>query len=81
MTKFVSMLNPGIETLDEILGVGKISRDVKGIGYTYESSYSKNMFICPVKKNIFIMSDYKSQHLVKHHNQLSNVYARASWVF
>lgn len=45
----VRMLNSKIETLDEILGVGKMSRDPKGIGYSYESLNSKTKFISHIK--------------------------------
>lgn len=53
---------------------------MKGIGFTDVSSNSKNIFHPFVKKNEFIMSDYKSQHLVKYHNQHSNAYSIVYWV-
>lgn len=37
MIKYVCMLNSWIETHDEILGVGKMERDMKGVGFSYNS--------------------------------------------
>lgn len=51
MNKFVRMLNFGTESLDEILGMGKSSIDMWGIGYTGQSSNSKNMIQTPIQKN------------------------------
>lgn len=45
ITTFVCMLNYGTNSLDETLGVGKSSKDMKGIGYTGKSSNSQSMFI------------------------------------
>lgn len=80
ITKFVCMMNSKTETLSKILGVGKISKQMKGIGCNHEPSNSKNMFVPPFKKTEFIMLDYKSQHTVKHCNQDSNTYAKVCWV-
>lgn len=75
ITKFVCMMNSKTETLSKILGVGKMSKQMKGIGCNHESSNSKNMFVPLFKKTEFIMPDYKSQHPFKHRNQYSNTYA------
>lgn len=40
----------------------------------------KSMFVAPIKKNEFIMSDYNSQHRVKHCDHHTNVHVRFFWV-
>lgn len=57
MTKYICMLNHGSETLDEILEFGKSSRDLKGIGFEYDSLNSKPMCVPPIKKTKFNMSN------------------------
>lgn len=74
------MLNCDSETLDEILGLGKLARYMKRIGFYYDSLKSKSKFVPHVKKTDSIMSNYKSQHHVRHYYQHSNVYTRTSWV-
>lgn len=74
------MLNSGTETLDEVLGVGNMPRDIKEIRYNYELTNSKNKFVSPIKKIEFIMSDSKSHHRVRHDIQNFNVYVGSSWV-
>lgn len=63
------MLNSGSKTLDEIIGVRKSDRDMKGISFDYSSLNVKPKFIPPVKKNEFIMSNYMLKYQVRHHYQ------------
>lgn len=64
MKKFVCMLNFGYKTLDEILGIGKTTRDMKRIEFDYSSLSIKSKFVPPVKRTGLIMSKYMSQHPV-----------------
>lgn len=48
MTKDVRMLHSETESHNEILGVGKLSKDMKGIGYSGESPNSKTVFVPPI---------------------------------
>lgn len=80
MTKFIPMLDFGTETLELIIGVGKTSKYMKGIGSIYKSSNSKNMYFSYVKKIKFIMFDSKSQYLVKNYDHHPNVHTTFSWV-
>lgn len=48
MTKYVCMLNNGLDMLDEILEVGKISKNMEGIRFDY-NSMNKGIKI-PTKK-------------------------------
>lgn len=50
MTKSVCMLNSVSETLDEILSVSKISRDMKGFDFDYSSLNKKSKLVPPVKR-------------------------------
>lgn len=52
ITKFVRMLNSRTESLSEILGVGKLSKYMNGIGYSRKSPNSKTMFVPYIQKNI-----------------------------
>ena len=45
MAKFVLMLNRGSETVGEVLEVGKIVKDVKGIGFDYSFHNTKHKFV------------------------------------
>lgn len=49
-TKYGRMLNSRMENLKEILGVGKLSKDMKRIGYNDEPFNSKNMFVTHIQK-------------------------------
>lgn len=80
ITKFVCLLNSKTENLGEILGLGKSSKYMKGIGYIGESSNSKNMFVTPIQKIEFKMSGYKLQQLSQHLDQHSNFHTIVSWV-
>lgn len=80
MTNYTRMLNSRIETLEEILGVGKMSKDVKGIGYNYESSNLYNMFVAHVNNTKFIILEYKSQHHVKYRDHRPNIHGKFSLV-
>lgn len=60
MTKSARMLNSCSKTLNEILGVGKTTRDMKRVKFNYGSLSSKTKFVPPTKKTKFIMSKYKS---------------------
>lgn len=62
MTKSVCILNFGFENLNELIGLGKTIRDMKGIRFNYDYLNAKDKFIPPIKKNEFIMSNYRSQH-------------------
>lgn len=62
MIKSVCILNFGFENLNEFLGLGKTTRDMKGIGFNYDYLNAKDKFIPTIKKNEFIMSNYKSQY-------------------
>lgn len=81
MTKYVRMVNSRTENLKEILREWKTSKDMKGIGYTYGSFHSKNMFVEPIKKTEFIISSFMSQNLVKHRDQHHNVHSISSCVY
>lgn len=72
MTKSARMLNSCSKTLNEILGVGKTTRDMKRVKFNYGSLSSKIKFVPLTKKTKFIMSKYKSQHLTQHHSHYSN---------
>lgn len=50
MTKFVRMFNNGSKALDEILEVGNMANNVKGIGFYYNSMIKETKF--PTKKFI-----------------------------
>lgn len=67
MTKSVCMLNSVSETLNEILSVSKIARDMKGFDFDYSSLNKKSKLVPPVKKNEFIMSNYMSQYHIRHY--------------
>lgn len=45
MKKFARMLNNASKALNEILKVGKMSNDVKGIGLDYNSMKKSNVFL------------------------------------
>lgn len=66
MTKFMCMLNNGTNMINEILEVGKMSRNLNGIGF--ESNMNKKMkipykkFVLPKKKTEFQMLDHMPQH-------------------
>lgn len=45
MIKFVRMLNYGASNINIILNVGKPMKNMKRVGYTSDSSTSKNMFV------------------------------------
>lgn len=47
MIKSVLMLNRGFDILGEILEVGKVARDMKGVGFNYSSMNAKNKFVPP----------------------------------
>jgi len=69
MTKSVRMLNNGTDMLDEILQVGKGSKDYTGIRFNSQSLYKqcetfKKVFVSPKSKTELIMSDNISKHLV-----------------
>jgi len=62
MTKSVRMLNNGSNVLDKILQVGKTSRNMKGIGFDYETvnkeiKISTKKFVSPEKNIEFVMLD------------------------
>lgn len=80
MIKSLCMLIYGFETLDQILGVGKTLRDMKGIRFDYSSLNIKSKFIPPVKRSKFITSNYMSQHHVRHHYQHISAYNKTSWM-
>lgn len=65
MTKYVCMLNFGTKNFEKIWGVGKSSKDMKGIRYTSESSNSMNILVTPIQKQ-------NSQCLVISYNNLPN---------
>lgn len=55
--------------LDEILGVGNISRDMIGVYYN-EMNEEENKYVPPKRKNEFQMSDNMSKqpaHIYYHH--------------
>lgn len=66
MIKFVHMLSSRTKSLEEILGVGKSSKTMKGNGYTSKPFNSKTMFVTPTQKIEFIMYGYKLQQPTKH---------------
>lgn len=47
MIKSVLMLNRGFDILGEILEVGKVDRDMKGVGFNYSSMNVENKFVPP----------------------------------
>lgn len=61
MTKSFCMLNCGSEILDEILGVGKMDRDMKGIDFYYCSMNKENNFVLFEQNIEFHMTDYMSK--------------------
>ena len=70
MTKYVRMLNTGFDMLDEILQVGKGSRNFTGVGFNYQSinkqgGISMAKFVSPESNTGFLMSNQMSQHLVQ----------------
>ncbi|MCH81188.1 gag-pol polyprotein [Trifolium medium] len=73
MTKSVRMLNKGSNILDEILEVGKMSRDMKGLGFgNHINKEFKNVpkkTILPKKKLREQMSNHMSQHPAQQKNQ------------
>lgn len=44
IAKSVRMLNFGFDTLDKILGVGKVARDMKGVTFNYNSMNAETSF-------------------------------------
>lgn len=71
MTKYVRMLHKGSNMLDEILEVGKMYRNVKGIWFDCrsmgkDSKVPTNMFVLPEKITEFMMEDHMSQQLARH---------------
>lgn len=71
MIKFIYMFNNGSNMLDEILEVGKMSRNVKEIGFDYRSISKKSKvptkkFVPPEKKIEFLMGNHMSQQHVQH---------------
>lgn len=67
MTKSVRMLNNGSDLLYEILKVGKMSKNMKGVGFDYNSmnkgvKIPNKKFVSPKKKTDFFMKDHISQH-------------------
>lgn len=73
MTKFVRMLNNGSDVLDEVLQVGKVARDLRGIGFNYQSLNKQGEtlvtnFIPPKRKLEPMMSNQLSQHHARHQN-------------
>lgn len=61
MTKLVRMWNCGYEILDEILGVGKVAKDMKGIGFDYILMNEENKFLSPKQQTKFLMTYYMSK--------------------
>lgn len=57
-TKSVRMLNYGYEILDEIIGVGKVSRDMTGIGFYYNYMNDKNYIVPSKQKTELLMIEY-----------------------
>lgn len=71
MTKFIRMLNNGSDVLDEILDVGNMSRNMKGIRFDYNFmnkgiQIPTKKFVSPENKTKFMMNDHMSQHPVQH---------------
>lgn len=71
------ILNNGLNMLDGILEVGKMSENLNGIGF--ESNMNKRSqlpykkCILPKKKYGFMMLDNMSQHHVRHHKRHKNL--------
>lgn len=65
------MLNCGSDILDEILGVRKVARDMKGIGFDYNSMNEKeNKFVPLEQKTEFEMINYMSkQHAQRYYQR------------
>lgn len=68
MKKYVCMLNNGSNMLYEILEVGKMSRNMKGIGFDYNSMNKEinihtKKFVPSEKKIDFLMVDHMSQKI------------------
>ena len=71
MTKYVRMLNNGSHMLDEILQVGNGSRNLKGVGFVYQSLKKQGetfmtKFVPPESKTEFAMLNQMLNHLVQH---------------
>lgn len=67
MTKSIRMLNNGSDMLDEILEIGKMLRNLKGIGFDPRSMSKKDThhpkkFVYPKDKTEFQMLDHISQY-------------------
>ncbi|KAK2402989.1 gag-protease polyprotein [Trifolium repens] len=70
ITKTLRMLNKGSDTLDELLEVGKMTRDMGGLGFDRcskkEVKSAPEKMIPPMKKSQYQMSNHMSQHPVQH---------------
>lgn len=80
MTKSTLMLNSEAENLDAILGMGKTSKNIKGIGYTSEFSNPKNVFVSSIRKVKTKMSGKMTQQAIKHYYHHTNDFIRPIWV-
>ena len=85
MTKYVRMLNNGSNVLDEILQVGMIFGNKKGIGFDYgtvnkEIKIPTKKFVPPKKKTEFVMLDHMSQHPVRHLNPQPRNKKKSPWI-
>lgn len=73
MTKSVRMLNKGSDVLYEVLQVGKVAGDLRGIKFTYQSlnKQGKSLmtnFVLPKREHGPVMSNHLPQHRAKHQN-------------
>lgn len=73
MTKFIRMLNKGSDVLDEVLQVGKVAGDLRGICFKYPSldkqgESSMTNFILPKREPGPVMSNHMTQHRSRHQN-------------
>lgn len=80
------MLNNGSKALDEILEVGNMSNDVKGIGFDYNSMSKEAKFptkkFSPLKKKTKVlildhMSQHPAQHMYPHYGRNN----KSSWKY
>ncbi|KAK2436489.1 hypothetical protein QL285_021481 [Trifolium repens] len=74
ITKTVRMLNKGSDILDELLEVGKMTRDIGGLGFDHcskkEVKSAPEKMIPPMKKSQYQMSNNMSQYPVQHEDSI-----------
>lgn len=73
MTKYIRMLNNGSDVLDEVLQVGKVVGDLKGIGFNHQPLNKQGEtpvtnYFPPKRKLEHMMSNHLSQNCARHMN-------------